>query len=216
MHALFEGVRRSLDFRGSMRRGRYWVHVTTLVLTVAMLGGLLERQAGKREFEVLVVLVTLFALVSIASATVRRLHDTGRRWPCLLVSIVPFVGPLVLLVWLCGASTGEDEPLATQPSEVAFGEKARAWALRSSPWDHPDYEAIRLKHGGFLERMLKAQELRLARRSILTNVIACPNCGTSTSYPSHVGARSHDCPYCRTSFSARYNEDGSLASAGKR
>jgi uncharacterized membrane protein YhaH (DUF805 family) len=44
------------------------------------------------------------------SVMVRRLHDTGRSgWAC-LIGLVPFIGGLILFVWLCkGSNLGENK-----------------------------------------------------------------------------------------------------------
>lgn len=48
-----------------------------------------------------VVWVVLVNLLPTLAVTVRRLHDTGRSgWWC-LISLVPLVGTILLLVWLC-------------------------------------------------------------------------------------------------------------------
>lgn len=47
------------------------------------------------------VWVVLVNLLPTLAVTVRRLHDTGRSgWWC-LISLVPLVGTILLLVWLC-------------------------------------------------------------------------------------------------------------------
>ena len=60
-----------------------------------------------------IILVAIFRLIIpllSLSVMVRRLHDTGRSgWAC-LIGLVPFVGGLILLVWLCEDSKqGENE-----------------------------------------------------------------------------------------------------------
>lgn len=33
--------------------------------------------------------------------TVRRIHDLGKPWFWLLISLVPFIGGIALLIWFC-------------------------------------------------------------------------------------------------------------------
>lgn len=57
------------------------------------------------------VLFSVFALATLIprlAVTVRRLHDTGRSGWWIFISYVPFVGGILLLVWL--ASSGEYGP----------------------------------------------------------------------------------------------------------
>ena len=66
-----------------------------------------------------IILVAIFRLIIpllSLSVMVRRLHDTGRSaWAC-LIGLVPFVGGLILLVWLC-----ED----SKPGENEYGENPK-------------------------------------------------------------------------------------------
>lgn len=66
-----------------------------------------------------IILVAIFRLIIpllSLSVMIRRLHDTGRSgWAC-LIGLVPFVGALILLLWLC-----ED----SKPGENKYGENPK-------------------------------------------------------------------------------------------
>ena len=49
--------------------------------------------------------ITLFTLIPAISAGVRRLHDTNRSGFFLLISFIPFIGGLVLLLFLIPGGT---------------------------------------------------------------------------------------------------------------
>jgi uncharacterized membrane protein YhaH (DUF805 family) len=217
MGALIQGLVRALDFRGRLGRREYWKLVVGLLLLDATAAIVLDRSGRREEWALSAGFFMLFSVLAVTSATIRRLHDTDRRWVSILIAVIPLIGPVLLLVWLCRSSAGAGEVASPGRSGagIRFADKVAAWSLRGTPFDSTEYEAIRQRHGGWLERTIKSHETRMANRAVLSNVIACPQCGTSTSYPSHVGTRSHDCPYCRTRFSARYNEDGTLAACWK-
>ncbi|MFN8168955.1 MAG: DUF805 domain-containing protein [Candidatus Nanopelagicales bacterium] len=49
-------------------------------------------------------LVSIAGLVLGLPLSVRRLHDSGRAWPNLLFGLIPFVGWIIVLVFLCTGS----------------------------------------------------------------------------------------------------------------
>ena len=49
-------------------------------------------------------LYSLAALIPGLALTVRRLHDTGKSWVYILIGLIPLVGTILLIIWLCGAS----------------------------------------------------------------------------------------------------------------
>lgn len=51
---------------------------------------------------------SLAMLIGGLSLFVRRLHDTGRSWPYMFIALIPLAGPIILLVWLCQASGGDN------------------------------------------------------------------------------------------------------------
>lgn len=46
-------------------------------------------------------LYSLAALVPGLAIVVRRLRDAGKAWYCIFISLVPLVGSIILIVWLC-------------------------------------------------------------------------------------------------------------------
>jgi uncharacterized membrane protein YhaH (DUF805 family) len=95
--AVANGVTRTFSWRGRATRSEYWFYV--LFCWVAAIG--LSFSVGAIKPGVLtgvVGIVLLLLWFSLFSATIRRLHDTGRSgaWVCIL--FVPFIGGLWLLL----------------------------------------------------------------------------------------------------------------------
>jgi len=103
------------NFKGRARRKEYWgftLFSTLIVIAVAimmmmMMSGILvldDDAMNETAFLVsggiLVLLWLVFLLPSLA-VTCRRLHDTGMSGWFYLISFVPYVGGIVLLVWMC-------------------------------------------------------------------------------------------------------------------
>lgn len=100
-----------LLFDGRAGRREYWMFVLfnfIASILVAIVGGMLGFYQGLSSLYSLAVLLPSLGL------TFRRLHDTDRSAWWILISLVPFVGPIVLLVFLILEGT---------PGENKFGPK---------------------------------------------------------------------------------------------
>lgn len=81
------------DFSGRSRRSEYWwVYLFNMIVA-----GIL----GMIDVAALSTLWTLAVLIPGIALGVRRLHDTGRSGWWLLISLVPLVGAIVLIVFVC-------------------------------------------------------------------------------------------------------------------
>jgi uncharacterized membrane protein YhaH (DUF805 family) len=108
-------LRRYAEFTGRARRKEYWMFA--LVNTVVWL---VLYMVGKASLVLLILLAVygLAVLVPSLAVTVRRLHDTGRSgWWC-LISFVPFVGAIVLIVFLCQDSEAGSNAWGANPKVV--------------------------------------------------------------------------------------------------
>ena len=97
-----EAVRRAManfaNFEGRANRGEYWwfalatliVNVVLSVIDTAILG-----------FPVLGLLFALALFIPGLSLSVRRMHDIGKSGRSLLIVLIPVVGIILYLMWLC-------------------------------------------------------------------------------------------------------------------
>ena len=97
------------DFNGRARRQEYWMFalfnfIASVVLQVV--DGILGTAGA------LAGLYSLAVLIPSLAVTARRLHDTDRSGWMMLISLIPLVGAIVLLVFLCSDS---------KPGENRFG-----------------------------------------------------------------------------------------------
>ena len=90
------------DFTGRARRSEYW-WFTLANFVVALVLVLLVAVAD--IFWVLYVLYALALIVPSIAVTIRRLHDTDKSGWWILIALVPFVGGIILLVFMCIDST---------------------------------------------------------------------------------------------------------------
>lgn len=106
MHWYLDVLKKYAVFSGRARRQEYWM----FVLFNAIIVGVLEiiAVAAGRAGIAIFVLLWLYALaVFVPSLAViwRRLHDTGRSGVWILIDFVPFVGWIILLVFMVTEGT---------------------------------------------------------------------------------------------------------------
>jgi uncharacterized membrane protein YhaH (DUF805 family) len=96
------------NFDGRARRTEYWTF-TLINIVVSIVLAIIDSFYGMPILQGLYVLAILLPALGL---TVRRLHDTGRSGWWFLVAFVPFVGGIILLVFMVFDS---------QPGENAYG-----------------------------------------------------------------------------------------------
>ncbi|MBB5736914.1 MULTISPECIES: DUF805 domain-containing protein [Xanthomonas] len=105
-------LKRYADFNGRSRRKEYWMFMLLQAIVLLVLGGLFGVAAALMGGEngpgalawliaaIMVIVVLAFIVPSIA-VTVRRLHDQGKSGWFYLISLVPYVGGFIVLVFMC-------------------------------------------------------------------------------------------------------------------
>jgi uncharacterized membrane protein YhaH (DUF805 family) len=96
-------------FSGRARRTEYWMFVLFNVIITVVLDVL---ALAVKLASILGIIYGLAVLIPGIAVAVRRLHDTGRSGWWLFISLVPFIGVIVLIVFL--ATEG-------QPGDNAYG-----------------------------------------------------------------------------------------------
>jgi uncharacterized membrane protein YhaH (DUF805 family) len=114
-------LRKYADFSGRAQRAEYWFFALFYVLFFLALS-LIDGAAGLLNAEMgLGLLGSLFALAMIIpsiAVTVRRLHDTSRSGWWFLISLIPIIGGIVLLVFMCLDSTPGTNAFGPNPKEA--------------------------------------------------------------------------------------------------
>lgn len=101
------------DFQGSISRKQFWMaylFYTISYIAVFAIGLLFG-------FPFLSTIYTLATIIPCIAYTVRRLHDTGKSCWWFFIALVPFIGPIWLLVLLCQKGELEDEPVMAKQTD---------------------------------------------------------------------------------------------------
>jgi len=90
------------DFTGRARRAEYWWFTLANVIAFIVL---LILGAISNVFFILFVIYWIALIVPSIAVAIRRLHDTDKAWYFILFGLVPFVGGLILLIFMVLDST---------------------------------------------------------------------------------------------------------------
>lgn len=104
-------------FSGRARRQEYWMFAlfTSIVVVVLAVIGLAI------DFQFLALIYLLAVLIPSLAVQVRRLHDTGRSGWWTLIGAIPFVGGIILLVFLCSEGAHEANEYGANPKLAPQG-----------------------------------------------------------------------------------------------
>ena len=97
-------LRQYADFSGRARRKEYWMFTlfnAIFALVLRFLDDLFGTVSSDLGIGLLVGIYMLAVAIPGLAVSVRRLHDIGKSGWNYLISLIPIVGPILLLVWYC-------------------------------------------------------------------------------------------------------------------
>jgi uncharacterized membrane protein YhaH (DUF805 family) len=101
-----------VGFQGRASRKEYWMFVLFNVI-VAIVLAIVDSLANLHSL--LGGLYSLAILLPSLAVGVRRLHDTGRSGWWLFISLIPLIGSIILLVFMCLDSQENDNQYGPNP-----------------------------------------------------------------------------------------------------
>ncbi|WP_420145351.1 DUF805 domain-containing protein [Sphingobium sp.] len=127
MEYMFLPLKRYADFSGRSRRKEYWMFALGYILValaVGIVGGLLGAisgggSGGSSVLFVLLGLLVLGLLIPSIAVQVRRFHDQDKSGWFVLINFVPYVGGLIVLVFMCLDGTRGPNRFGPDPKESA-------------------------------------------------------------------------------------------------
>lgn len=124
--------RRYADFSGRSQRKEYWMFalfqfiVAMILLTVMFVGGMgsVNEMTGQAEpgtlFYIGLGLLVIFGLGSLIpslAVSVRRFHDQDKSGWFLLLQLIPYIGGIIVLVFMCLAGTPGPNRFGPDPKD---------------------------------------------------------------------------------------------------
>lgn len=103
-------------FSGRARRKEYWMFVLFNFIISFLVGLVLGVVGAPEAALVMSGLYTLVAFLPGLAAACRRLHDTGRSGWWILITLIPYIGFIIFLVFMC---------LDSQPGGNAYGDNPK-------------------------------------------------------------------------------------------
>ncbi|NEA66549.1 DUF805 domain-containing protein [Streptomyces sp. SID12488] len=97
MNYFIEALKKYAVFSGRARRKEYWMFALFYMI-IAIVVVIIEAAIGG---QILSILLTVAFFLPGLGVTVRRLHDTGRSGWWVLFALVPLVGSITLIVFMC-------------------------------------------------------------------------------------------------------------------
>ena len=117
--------RKYADFSGRARRKEYWMF--TLLNAVVTFGiFIVDTVIG--TYGVLMGLYGLAVVIPSLAVFFRRLHDTGRSGWWWLIGVIPFIGGIVLFVFMV---------LDSQPGDNKYGPNPKGISAPATPAQTP-------------------------------------------------------------------------------
>lgn len=127
MEYMLMPIRRYADFKGRSRRKEYWMFVLLQMIVIGAFV-LLTMLFGGAESDLGAIVVILGALVFLGAfflpsiaVQVRRFHDQDKSGWFILLGFIPYVGSLVLLVFMCLPGTQGDNRFGPDPKGYGHG-----------------------------------------------------------------------------------------------
>ncbi len=108
-----------VGFSGRARRQEFWMFALfnfIIAVVLAVIGAVIKTQ-------IIYIIYALAVLLPGLAVSFRRLHDTNKSAWWILIGIVPFVGGIILLVFLCIEGTRGDNNFGPDPKLVAVADR---------------------------------------------------------------------------------------------
>lgn len=99
------------DFNGRATRTQYWMFYLFFIIIYVGLA-IIDSIIGIQLLSSLFALAVIIPFIAIAA---RRLHDTNRSGWWQLISLIPVIGPIVLIVFLATDTQREDNQYGPNP-----------------------------------------------------------------------------------------------------
>ncbi|MBE6648931.1 MAG: DUF805 domain-containing protein [Ruminococcaceae bacterium] len=107
------------DFEGKVTKKEFWTFTAffaVITLALQFITGFISGLTTVGAIKYLYLVFVFLMVVPQVAIAVRRLHDAGKSGKLLLVGLIPIVGFILLVIWLCGKTDdGKNVKKKVQP-----------------------------------------------------------------------------------------------------
>ncbi|MEQ5788675.1 DUF805 domain-containing protein [Erythrobacter sp. NFXS35] len=121
MEYMLMPLKRYADFQGRSRRKEYWLFLLAVVIAVIIVGVIeavlgLSGLVGDAYGPLSLLLIVAIIIPSLA-VQVRRFHDQDKSGWFVLIGFIPFVGSLIVFVFMCLPGTDGPNRFGPDPKD---------------------------------------------------------------------------------------------------
>lgn len=121
MEYMLMPLKRYADFQGRSRRKEYWLFLLGVVIAVIVVG-VIEAVLGLSgsiadAYGPLSLLLIVAIIIPSLAVQVRRFHDQDKSGWFVLIGFIPFVGSLIVFVFMCLAGTDGPNRFGPDPKD---------------------------------------------------------------------------------------------------
>lgn len=108
-------IKNYTGFSGRARRKEYWMFVLINMIICAVLN-VIQSVIGM-ETPYISIIYSLGVLLPSIAVAIRRLHDTDRSGWWVLLSLIPIIGTVVIIIFLCQNGTAGNNRFGADPKQ---------------------------------------------------------------------------------------------------
>jgi len=121
MNYYLDVLKKYAVFTGRATRKEYWMFILWNFIVSIVLGiviSIIDSAIKSQALTVISTLYSLAVLIPTLAVFVRRLHDTNHSAWWFFINLIPFVGQIILLVFLVQDTQPIDNKYGTNPKAV--------------------------------------------------------------------------------------------------
>mgnify|MGYP001196724410 CR=1 FL=1 len=97
---LTDQIKKSFDFKGRASRKEFWSFFSFILLIIVFTSIITSETNDDTQSGLIGIIIILFCIPYISSQ-VRRFHDQGKSGWYTLLNLIPYIGPIIVLIFMC-------------------------------------------------------------------------------------------------------------------
>ena len=116
-------IKKYVTFSGRARRAEYWYFILfnfLIAFAIGFVEGFVGAISGADSSRISIwsSLYNLFVFLPSLAVSVRRLHDTGRSGWWIFINLIPIIGWIIYIIYLCQDSQPEENQYGPNPKNA--------------------------------------------------------------------------------------------------